>query len=87
VCGIVGFTHKDWIPDPERIRSATATLIHRGPDEQGVFESKVVSLGATRLKIIDLHGGDQPITAADARTTIVFNGEIYNHLELRAELE
>jgi asparagine synthase (glutamine-hydrolysing) len=87
VCGIVGFTHRDWIPDPERIRSATDTLIHRGPDEQGVFESKVVSLGATRLKIIDLHGGDQPITAVDARTTIVFNGEIYNHLEIRAELE
>jgi asparagine synthase (glutamine-hydrolysing) len=87
VCGIVGFTHKDWVPDPKRIRSATDTLIHRGPDEQGVFESKIVSLGATRLKIIDLHGGDQPITAADARTTIVFNGEIYNHLELRAELE
>jgi asparagine synthase (glutamine-hydrolysing) len=87
VCGIAGFTHKDWIPDPERIRSATATLIHRGPDEQGVFESKVVSLGATRLKIIDLHGGDQPITDVKARATIVFNGEIYNHLEIRAELE
>ncbi|MGH9499478.1 MAG: asparagine synthase (glutamine-hydrolyzing) [Terriglobales bacterium] len=87
MCGIVGFTHRNWIPDPERIRSATATLIHRGPDEQGVFESRLVSLGATRLKIIDLHGGDQPITAADAGTTIVFNGEIYNHLELRAELE
>jgi asparagine synthase (glutamine-hydrolysing) len=87
VCGIVGFTHKDWIPDPERIRSATPTLIHRGPDEQGVFESKIVSLGATRLKIIDLHGGDQPITDIETRTTIVFNGEIYNHLELRAELE
>jgi len=73
VCGIVGFTHRDWIPDPGRIRSATDTLIHRGPDEQGVFESSVVSLGATRLKIIDLHGGDQPITDAKARTTIVFN--------------
>src|SRR5262249_3529912 len=69
------------------IRDATSTLIHRGPDEQGVFESKVVSLGATRLKIIDLHGGDQPITDAASATTIVFNGEIYNHLELRAHLE
>ena len=85
MCGIVGFTHKNWIPSPERICSATATLIHRGPDQQGVFESKTVSLGATRLKIIDLGSGDQPITAAG--TTIVFNGEIYNHLELRAELE
>jgi asparagine synthase (glutamine-hydrolysing) len=85
LCGIVGFTHRNWVPDPERIRSATATLIHRGPDQQGVFESKVVSLGATRLKIIDLGSGDQPITADG--TTVVFNGEIYNHLELRAELE
>ena len=85
MCGIVGFTHRNWIPDPDRIRSATATLIHRGPDQQGVFESKAASLGATRLKIIDLGSGDQPITAAG--TTIVFNGEIYNHLELRAELE
>ncbi len=87
MCGIVGFTHKNWLPGPERIRSATNTLIHRGPDEQGVFESQVVSLGATRLKIIDLEGGDQPITVKEAGTTIVFNGEIYNHLELRAELE
>jgi asparagine synthase (glutamine-hydrolysing) len=85
LCGIVGFTHKGWVPDPERIRSATNTLIHRGPDQQGVFESKAVSLGATRLKIIDLGSGDQPITSDGA--TIVFNGEIYNHLELRAELE
>jgi len=87
LCGIAGFTHRNWVPDPDRIRSATATLIHRGPDQQGVFESRVVSLGATRLKIIDLGHGDQPITAEDAGTTIVFNGEIYNHLELRAELE
>jgi len=87
LCGIAGFTHKNWVPDPDRIRSATSTLIHRGPDQQGVFESRVVSLGATRLKIIDLGHGDQPITVEDAGATIVFNGEIYNHLELRAELE
>lgn len=85
MCGIVGFTHKNWSPSPERIQSATATLIHRGPDQQGVFQSRMVSLGATRLKIIDLGSGDQPITASG--TTIVFNGEIYNHLEIRKELE
>jgi len=87
LCGIVGFTHKNWAPDPGRIRSATATLIHRGPDQQGVFESNILSMGATRLKIIDLGSGDQPILTEDADTAIVFNGEIYNHLELRAELE
>lgn len=85
LCGIVGFTNKTWSPDPDRIRKATATLIHRGPDQQGVFESKSCSMGATRLKIMDLDSGDQPILAED--TAIVFNGEIYNHKELRSELE
>jgi asparagine synthase (glutamine-hydrolysing) len=86
LCGIVGFTHKKWIPEPDRIQSAVATIIHRGPDQQGVFESNVVSLGATRLKIIDLGSGDQPIVAEDGDTVIAFNGEIYNHQELRREL-
>ncbi len=87
MCGIAGFTHKNWHPDPDRIASAVATLMHRGPDQQGVFRSPVCSIGTARLKIIDLGTGDQPITADDGDTTIVFNGEIYNHLELRAELE
>jgi asparagine synthase (glutamine-hydrolysing) len=87
LCGIVGFTHKNWAPGPERIQSAVATLFHRGPDQQGVFDSNVVSLGATRLKIIDLASGNQPIKSDSGDTVIVFNGEIYNHLELRGELE
>ena len=87
MCGIVGFTHRHRVPDPDRIRRAAATLIHRGPDQQGVFESRIVSLGAARLKIIDVQSGDQPIISDDADTVIVFNGEIYNHLELRGELE
>jgi asparagine synthase (glutamine-hydrolysing) len=87
LCGIVGFTQKGWTSDPDRIRVATATLTHRGPDQQGVFSSRLCSLGATRLKILDLAAGDQPITSSDGDTVIVFNGEIYNHLELRPELE
>jgi asparagine synthase (glutamine-hydrolysing) len=87
LCGIVGFTHRRWVPDPDRIRRAAATLIHRGPDQQGVFESPLVSLGAARLKIIDIQSGDQPIISDDGDTVIVFNGEIYNHKELRSELE
>ena len=87
MCGIVGFTQKGWTSDPDRIRAATATLTHRGPDQQGVFSSRLCSLGATRLKILDLAAGDQPITSSDGDTVIVFNGEIYNHLELRPELE
>ncbi len=87
MCGITGFTHSQRTPDPAQIERATTTLLHRGPDQQGVFRSASVSLGATRLKILDLSGGDQPIVSSDNRAVIVFNGEIYNHLELRAKLE
>jgi asparagine synthase (glutamine-hydrolysing) len=87
LCGIAGFTHKHWRPPFERIRQATETLIHRGPDQQGVHAAPVFSFGATRLKIIDLQGGDQPILTEDGDVGIAFNGEIYNHLEIRAELE
>jgi asparagine synthase (glutamine-hydrolysing) len=75
------------VPDSDRIRSAVATLIHRGPDQQGVFESSFCSMGGARLKIIDLGLGDQPILSDDGDVAIVFNGEIYNHQELRRELE
>jgi asparagine synthase (glutamine-hydrolysing) len=87
LCGIVGFTSKSWFPDYERIQSATKTLLHRGPDQQGVYRSRLCSLGATRLKIVDLTSGDQPIFSEDGQSVIVFNGEIYNHLEIRQELE
>ena len=87
MCGIAGFTTRNWSAPPERIRQATATLIHRGPDQQGVFQSQLFSLGAARLKIIDLDHGNQPILTEDGDSGIVFNGEIYNHVALRAELE
>jgi len=63
------------------------SLAHRGPDQQGVYECPEVSLGAARLKIIDLEAGDQPFVADDGDAVIVYNGEIYNHRELRSELE
>jgi asparagine synthase (glutamine-hydrolysing) len=87
LCGIAGFTHLSFRPYPERIRESAATILHRGPDHQGIFESDTVSLAATRLKIIDLESGNQPIASVDGKTVIVFNGEIYNHAELRRELE
>ena len=87
MCGIAGFTHKNWSPHPNRIREATATLIHRGPDQQGVFQSSLFSMGAARLKIIDLDSGNQPILSEDGDFGIAFNGEIYNYAEIRAELE
>ena len=74
-------------PDPSRIRAAVAAIVHRGPDQQGVFESDAVSLAIARLKIIDLETGTQPFFSPDGDTVIVFNGEVYNHAELRRELE
>lgn len=87
MCGIAGFTHLGSTAEPGRIARITKTITHRGPDQQGCFEDATVSLGAVRLKIIDLGGGDQPIVAEDGQTVIVFNGEVYNFGELRAELE
>ena len=86
MCGIAGYTHaeKDFLP--ERIHQAVASIVHRGPDEQGVWQSPTVSLGATRLRVIDTVAGAQPISSNDNDYTLVFNGEIYNHAELRKEL-
>ena len=61
-------------------------LSHRGPDQQGVFESDYASLGAVRLRIVDLQSGDQPMHSDDGDTVIVFNGEVFNNTELREEL-
>ena len=87
MCGIAGFTHSRLKPDRKRIEQITHALKHRGPDQQGVWESAAVSLGAVRLKIIDLEHGHQPMASDDGDTILVFNGEIYNHLEVRRELE
>lgn len=62
-------------------------ITHRGPDDQGVLLKEGVALGMRRLSIIDLAGGHQPISGEDESVTIVFNGEIYNFLELEASLE
>ena len=87
MCGIAGFTHFGRVAERDVLRRITTSLVHRGPDQQGVYDSLDVSLAAVRLKIIDLAGGDQPMSSDDGDTVIVFNGEIYNHAELRRELE
>lgn len=87
MCGIVGFTHQDRFVPSSRIQGATSWLIHRGPDQQGIYESKNVSLGAVRLTIIDLISGEQPMRSEDDDTVLVYNGEVYNHAELRSELQ
>ena len=86
MCGIAGYTHVEKKFQPERIHEAVASIVHRGPDQQDVWQSPTVSLGATRLRVIDTVAGAQPMSSSDNDYTLVFNGEIYNHVELRNEL-
>ncbi|HJT90189.1 MAG TPA: asparagine synthase (glutamine-hydrolyzing), partial [Bryobacteraceae bacterium] len=86
MCGIAGFTRIRRVPAPGVARRITEALYHRGPDQQGVYEGAAATLCAVRLKVIDLGAGDQPLASEDGDTVLVFNGEIYNHLEVRAEL-
>ena len=86
ICGQLNFAGDEPV-DPGMIRQMARTLIHRGPDDEGYFVSGPVGLGFRRLSIIDLAGGHQPMSDADEKVWVVFNGEIYNFKELRADLE
>src|SRR4051794_38858810 len=86
MCGICGIASSRGAVDPERLRRMSATLVHRGPDSEGSFVDGGVGLAARRLAIIDLAGGDQPISNEDGTCTVVQNGEIYNYPELTHEL-
>jgi asparagine synthase (glutamine-hydrolysing) len=89
MCGIAGiFNFRDGSP-PDRalIELMTDRLRHRGPDDRGFLATGPVALGMRRLSIIDLEGGAQPIGSEDRSVHVVCNGEIYNHKELRRELE
>jgi asparagine synthase (glutamine-hydrolysing) len=89
MCGICGVAtaERGAAPDVEAVRRMSERLVHRGPDSDGLFHEDGVALAARRLSIIDLEHGDQPISSEDGGVTVVQNGEIYNHRELRAELE
>src|SRR3989338_3075815 len=88
MCGITGILHKTDRPvDLSILQKINRTLAHRGPDDEGYFVSGPVGLGQRRLSIIDLASGGQPMQTPDGRYTIVFNGEIYNFLEIRSGVE
>lgn len=88
MCGICGmFERQGGAADPVRLRRMNRTLRHRGPDGEGEYLDGEIALGHRRLSIIDVGGGGQPIGNEDGQLQIVFNGEIYNFIELRAELE
>jgi asparagine synthase (glutamine-hydrolysing) len=89
MCGIYGqynFTSDKPIVQQE-LREATRTLTHRGPDDEGYYVERGLGLGFRRLSIIDLSGGHQPMSDADETVWVIFNGEIYNFIALRAELQ
>lgn len=86
MCGIAGwFGREPRLPD--RQEQVAERLRHRGPDAEGVYRNPGVILYHSRLSIIDPAGGDQPMISSDGRYALVANGEIYNHVELHAELE
>jgi asparagine synthase (glutamine-hydrolysing) len=84
VCGIAGYRGRG---GPQLMSAMLQTLTHRGPDDRGIHEEAGIGLGMTRLAIIDLAGGHQPMSNEDGSLWIVFNGEIYNHRTLHQELE
>src|SRR5690242_11161599 len=89
MCGIAGIYEPRSIGvDRDLLEKMTSRLSHRGPDGAGFYAPRgPIGLGHRRLSIIDLSGGDQPIANEDGSIQIVFNGEIYNFIELRQELE
>jgi asparagine synthase (glutamine-hydrolysing) len=89
MCGIAGMfdrSGKQTVAEGD-LRQMLALLRHRGPDEFGILLDREAALGSARLSIIDLSGGSQPIANEDESLWIVFNGEIFNYIELRAELK
>jgi len=90
MCGIAGIVpSRDLDPAQlERwVRRMCQSMVHRGPDDEGVFIAPDIGIGVRRLAIIDVENGRQPMYSADGRHTIVFNGEIYNYVALRDELQ
>src|SRR2546426_8485299 len=88
MCGVAGLWHLDKRPmDGAALRRMTRALAHRGPDAEGYYEAPGIGLGHRRLSIIDLSTGGQPLCNEDGSVWVAFNGEIFNYVELRADLE
>jgi asparagine synthase (glutamine-hydrolysing) len=90
MCGIAGIFHFNSPQkqlNEDHLKKMLSTIWYRGPDESGIYIGKNIGLGSVRLSIIDLSSGQQPISIRDGRFTIVYNGEIFNYIELKEELE
>jgi asparagine synthase (glutamine-hydrolysing) len=87
MCGFCGFTGNAYNDEKHTvIKKMADRIIHRGPDSEGLYVDDRVSIGFRRSSFFDLENGSQPMTTADGAYTLAFNGEIYNYIELRAEL-
>jgi len=90
MCGIAGifnFPAANNPPSEQQLSSMLASIKHRGPDESGIYLSSRIGIGNVRLSIIDLSSGQQPMQVRDKRYWIVYNGELFNYIEIRRELE
>src|SRR5690349_11301344 len=89
MCGIAGFIDRKPLAPADKalLESMTRCIAHRGPDAEGFFFDGPVAFGHRRLKIIDLSSGQQPLFNEDGSVVVVFNGEIYNFLEIKSDLE
>ena len=89
MCGICGifFQNRDWRVNGDVLAAMNRRIVHRGPDDEGFFVEENVGLAMRRLSIIDVKSGHQPLSNENQDVWIVYNGEIYNHSELRAQLE
>src|SRR5688572_19685604 len=91
MCGICGVVQVGGEPRevvaPFVLDAMTDVMTHRGPNDRGTFATSGVALGVRRLSIVDVEGGHQPFASEDGQVWAVQNGELYNHLDLRAELE
>jgi asparagine synthase (glutamine-hydrolysing) len=89
MCGICGifFSDRDWHVRGNLLAGMNQRIVHRGPDDEGFFVEENVGLAMRRLSIIDVKAGHQPLSNENQDVWIVYNGEIYNHAELRADLE
>ncbi|MEN8905377.1 MAG: asparagine synthase (glutamine-hydrolyzing) [Clostridiales bacterium] len=87
MCGFVGILNiKNNCTDLTELKKMMDQIVHRGPDDSGFFSEGIISLGFRRLSIIDIEGGHQPLTYENNKYVIVFNGEIYNYIELKKDL-
>ncbi|MDB2527755.1 asparagine synthase (glutamine-hydrolyzing) [Candidatus Pelagibacter bacterium] len=86
MCGIAGICNFGDKPNQSIVKSMTKKLTHRGPDDEAYFLNNHVSFGHTRLSIIDLENSQQPMIDQNTKNILIFNGEIYNFLELKNEL-